>query len=91
MERLSGLDASFLYLETPTHHMHLALTLQFDPSSVPGGYSFEKMKGFIASRIPFAPIFAWPPFPIREASGNWPTWPATSPASSSTDRGRSGR
>jgi diacylglycerol O-acyltransferase len=57
MERLSGLDASFLYLETPTHHMHLALTLQFDPSSVPGGYSFEKMKGFIASRIPFAPIF----------------------------------
>jgi diacylglycerol O-acyltransferase len=57
MERLSGLDASFLYLETPTHHMHLALTLQFDPSSVPSGYSFEKMKGFIASRIPFAPIF----------------------------------
>jgi WS/DGAT/MGAT family acyltransferase len=57
MERLSGLDASFLYLETPTQHMHLALALQFDPSSVPGGYSFQKMKGFIASRIPFAPIF----------------------------------
>ena len=57
MERLSGLDASFLYLETPTHHMHVALTLVFDPSTVPGGYSFERMKRSIAARIPYAPVF----------------------------------
>ncbi len=57
MERLSGLDASFLYLETPTHHMHVALTLVFDPSTVPGGYAFEKMKDSIAARIPLAPVF----------------------------------
>ena len=25
MERLTGLDAAFLYLETPTHHMHVAM------------------------------------------------------------------
>jgi len=57
MERLSGLDASFLYLETPTHHMHVALALAFDPSTVPGGYSFERMKESIGSRIPLAPVF----------------------------------
>jgi diacylglycerol O-acyltransferase len=57
MERLSGLDASFLYLETPSLHMHVALTLVFDPSTVPGGYSFEKMKGSIDARLPSAPVF----------------------------------
>jgi diacylglycerol O-acyltransferase len=57
MERLSGLDASFLYLETPTLHMHVAMTMVFDPATVPGGYSFPRMKGLIAERLPFAPIF----------------------------------
>src|SRR5437763_874896 len=42
MERLSGLDASFLYLESPTNHMHVAATMTFDPSTVEDGYSFEK-------------------------------------------------
>ncbi|MER3452226.1 MAG: wax ester/triacylglycerol synthase family O-acyltransferase [Acidimicrobiia bacterium] len=51
MERLSGLDASFLYLETPTNHMHVAAVMVFDPSSAPGGYSFERVKEFIASRL----------------------------------------
>ncbi len=57
MERLSGLDASFLYLETPTLHMHVAMTMVLDPSTVPGGYSFERMKETIAARIPRAPVF----------------------------------
>jgi diacylglycerol O-acyltransferase len=57
MERLSGLDASFLYLETPSLHMHVALTLTFDPSTVPGGYSFEGMKRSIEARLPCAPVF----------------------------------
>jgi diacylglycerol O-acyltransferase / wax synthase len=57
MERLSGLDASFLYLETPSHHMHVALTAVFDPSTMPGGYSFEAIKEFIASRLHLVPPF----------------------------------
>jgi WS/DGAT/MGAT family acyltransferase len=57
MERLSGLDASFLYLETPSLHMHVALTLELDPSTVPGGYSFGRIKKSIAARIPCAPVF----------------------------------
>jgi WS/DGAT/MGAT family acyltransferase len=57
MEQLSGLDASFLYLETPSLHMHIAMTMVFDPSTVPGGYSFERMKGLMAERVLDSPVF----------------------------------
>jgi WS/DGAT/MGAT family acyltransferase len=57
MERLSGLDASFLYFETPSMHMHVAMTAIFDPSSMPGGYDFSKIKEFIASRLHLVPPF----------------------------------
>ena len=57
MEQLSGLDASFLYLETPTLHMHVEMVTVFDPSTVPGGYSFAKMQAQIASRTHLAPVF----------------------------------
>ena len=56
-ERLTGLDASFLYMETPTLHMHVAMSAVFDPSTVPGGYSFARVRRLIADRIPFAPVF----------------------------------
>jgi WS/DGAT/MGAT family acyltransferase len=51
MERMSGLDASFLYFETPTMHMHVCATIIFDPSTVEGGYSFENVKQFIEGRL----------------------------------------
>lgn len=57
MERLTGLDATFLYLETPTHHMHVAMTMVLDPSTMPGGYSFPAIKDFIASRMDRIPPF----------------------------------
>jgi WS/DGAT/MGAT family acyltransferase len=57
MERLSGLDSSFLYLETPTLHMHVAMTLVLDPRTVPGGYQFERMRDLIATRIKCEPVF----------------------------------
>jgi len=56
-ERLSGLDASFLYMETPTLHMHVAMTAVFDPSTVPGGYSFRRLRRLIDDRLPLAPVF----------------------------------
>jgi len=56
-ERLSGLDASFLYMETPTMHMHVAMTAVFDPSTVPGGYSFRRLRQLINRRLPLAPVF----------------------------------
>ncbi|MFN2590122.1 MAG: wax ester/triacylglycerol synthase family O-acyltransferase, partial [Actinomycetota bacterium] len=57
MERLSGLDASFLYFETPTQHMHVCATIVFDPSTIPGGYSFHKVKEFHQTRLHLVPPY----------------------------------
>jgi WS/DGAT/MGAT family acyltransferase len=51
VERLSGLDAFFLYIETPTMHTHVALTAVLDPSTMPGGYSFEAIRQHVADRV----------------------------------------
>jgi diacylglycerol O-acyltransferase / wax synthase len=56
MERLSGLDAAFLHMETASQHMHVASVSVIDPSAG-HGYSFEAMKEFIASRLDAAPLF----------------------------------
>src|SRR3977135_590712 len=42
VNRLSGLDASFLYMEkaNANSHMHVAFTIITDPSTVEDGYSF---------------------------------------------------
>jgi WS/DGAT/MGAT family acyltransferase len=56
-ERLTGLDASFLYLETPTLHMHVAIVAVFDPATVPDGYSFRRIRQRILDRIPLVPVF----------------------------------
>ena len=57
MQRLTGLDATFLYLETRNNHMHVASTAVFDPSTVPGGYSFAKVKEVLANRMHLLPSF----------------------------------
>lgn len=57
MERLSGLDAAFLYIETPKIQLHVTGLLIFDPSTMPGGYSFEKMQEFVRTRLGRSPAF----------------------------------
>ncbi|MGZ4143342.1 MAG: WS/DGAT/MGAT family O-acyltransferase [Actinomycetota bacterium] len=57
MERLSALDATFLYFETPSQHQHVCAVLVLDPSTVPGGYTFEKIKNHIGSRLHLLPPF----------------------------------
>jgi diacylglycerol O-acyltransferase len=56
MERLSGLDASFLYFETSQMHMHLSIVAIIDPTSVPG-FSFDTVQELIASRLHLVPPF----------------------------------
>ena len=57
MERLSGLDASFLYLETTSAHMHVAMTGIYDTSTMPNGYSFEAFRDHVVSRFHRIPAF----------------------------------
>lgn len=51
MERLSGLDASFLYMENPTMPMQVAFVTICDTRNTPGGYSFPKLVERIESRV----------------------------------------
>jgi WS/DGAT/MGAT family acyltransferase len=57
MQRLSGLDASFLHLETPSSHMHVASLGIFDPSEVEGGISLERVIEVYSQRLHLAPPF----------------------------------
>jgi len=57
MQRLSGLDASFLYLESPAQLMHVCGVLLLEPSTVPGGYSFERMRDDLEQRVRAIPAF----------------------------------
>jgi diacylglycerol O-acyltransferase len=57
MERLSGLDASFLYLESPAQLMHVCGVLLLDPATIPGGYSFERLREDLEQRVRGIPAF----------------------------------
>jgi len=57
MQRLSGLDASFLYLETAAQPLHVCSILEIDPSTIPGGYSFDRMREALTLRIKAMPQF----------------------------------
>lgn len=45
------MDASFLYMETPTTHMHVVGALVLDPSTAPDGYGFDSVRQLILERI----------------------------------------
>lgn len=57
MDRLSGLDASFLYLETPEQLMHVCGLILLDPTTVPGGYSFDRLREQLGQRAEEIPTF----------------------------------
>jgi diacylglycerol O-acyltransferase / wax synthase len=57
MQRLSGLDASFLYLETPAQPMHVCSILELDTSTMPGGYTFDRLRDELSLRIKAMPQF----------------------------------
>jgi diacylglycerol O-acyltransferase / wax synthase len=57
MERLTGIDAGFLYMETPTLHMHTLKISIVDPATVPGGYSFARVGEVLGERLHLLPPF----------------------------------
>jgi len=55
VKRLSGLDATFLYLETPSAPMHVSGVFVADPSTAPEGFSFDGYRQMVADRLHLAP------------------------------------
>ena len=52
MQRMTGIDPMFIYSDTPETPMEIAYACLFDPSALPGGYSFERVAAVLQTRIP---------------------------------------
>jgi diacylglycerol O-acyltransferase len=57
MQRLTGLDATFLYMETPSSPMHVASLFVLDPSTAPNGFDFDSLRDLYLERLDQAPPF----------------------------------
>ena len=57
MQRLSGLDASFLYFETRAQLLHVSGLIVLDVSDMKGGYSFEALRRELSRRVTGMPGF----------------------------------
>jgi len=57
MQRLSGLDAFFLHLESPTQPLNVCCVLELDPMTMPGGYTFERFRAALSARLDTVPEF----------------------------------
>jgi len=70
---MSGLDAKFLYSETPTTHMHTLKVVVFDVSGLTGGFSFAALAQVLGQLL-----VRLPPFRRRVVPSPWglghPVW-----------------
>lgn len=57
MERLSGLDAGFLYMETPTLHLHTLKIATVEHRDPQRPYSFQRFRDTLAERLYLLPPF----------------------------------
>lgn len=57
MQRLSGLDAGFLYMETPTLHMHTLKVAVLEPPTGGGEPPIEWVRERISERLHLLPVF----------------------------------
>ena len=57
MERLSGSDAWYLSLETPSAPMVVTGVIGLDPSTAPDGFDPASLRTHMADRVPLIPAF----------------------------------
>ena len=55
VQRLTGLDAAFLALETPTAHMQIVGIAVLDPHSAPDGFSYDRVRQLLGARLHLIP------------------------------------
>ncbi len=73
MRQAGGLDSTFLALETHDHPLHVMAVMALDPTTVPDGYSFEGLRGFVADRLGGIPPFRQKLVPVPLGVGR-PRW-----------------
>jgi WS/DGAT/MGAT family acyltransferase len=57
MQQLTGLDASFLYMETGAQFGHVGSVTLYDPSTTPGGSLYDVLRRSVSERLHLVPPF----------------------------------
>ncbi|MFM7270433.1 MAG: WS/DGAT/MGAT family O-acyltransferase [Actinomycetes bacterium] len=57
MERLSGIDAAFVAMETPADHMHVMAVAVLDPSELPDRFTARTVRRLVEQRLHRIPAF----------------------------------
>jgi diacylglycerol O-acyltransferase len=70
---MSGIDAKFLYSETPTAHMHTIKVAVADVSSIPEGFSYDVFAETLQSQLGRLPLFRRRAVPVPFSFGH-PVW-----------------
>jgi diacylglycerol O-acyltransferase len=73
MEVMSGLDAKFLYSETPTAHMHTIKVAVSDVSEMEGGFSYDTFVEVLGQLLVRLPPFRRRTVPVPWGLGH-PVW-----------------
>jgi len=59
MRKMSGQDAAFLYGETSNWHFHVSGLMIVDAANAPDGWTFERFREILMSRLPEVPQLRW--------------------------------
>ena len=59
MHRMAGMDASFLYFETPTMLMHIVGVVVLDPADVDGAFGSDEVIEVLQDRLHLIPPLRW--------------------------------
>jgi WS/DGAT/MGAT family acyltransferase len=73
VRRLSGTEAAFLALETPSTHMHVTGTLVLDPGSLDDRDPLAEVRGLLEERLHLLPPFRRRLVPVPFAAAH-PVW-----------------
>ena len=73
METMTGLDAKFLYSETPTAHMHTVKVVVADVSALKGEFSYDTLIEILADQLGRLPPFRRRVVPVPWGLGH-PVW-----------------
>ena len=73
METMTGLDAKFLYSETPTAHMHTVKVVVADVSALKGEFSYDALTEILADQLCRLPPFRRRVVPVPWGLGH-PVW-----------------
>ena len=71
MRRMTGIDASFLYMETPHLPMHTLKLGILDLAGARGPFRFERVLETLRAHMHLLPRLRWRAVPVLKCANRW--------------------